>query len=122
LAKQFGIQFNQDSKNRVQGTDFAMGSVLVNASNPIFKTAKQLYLKEISTLTLTPPARPVMQHKGDVIMAVSRVGRGTVFAIGDPWLYNEYVDGRKLPPEFENFKAAKDLSSWLLQQVPPRRK
>lgn len=122
LAKQFGIQFNQDSKNRVQGTDFAMGSVMVSASNPIFKTAKQLYLKEISTLSLAPPARPVMQHKGDVIMAASRLGKGTVFAIGDPWLYNEYVDGRKLPPQFENFKAAKDLSWWLLQQIPAGRK
>ena len=122
LAKQFGIQFNQDSKNRVEGTNFAMGSVMVNAGNPIFKTAKQLYLKEISTLSLAPPARPLMQHKGDVIMAVSRLGKGTVFAVGDPWLYNEYVDGRKLPSEFENFKAARDLSWWLLQQVPPRRK
>ncbi|HEV7747143.1 MAG TPA: glycoside hydrolase family 88 protein [Pyrinomonadaceae bacterium] len=122
LAKQFGIQFNEDSKNRVQGTDFAMGSVMVNANNPIFKTAKQLYLKEISTLSLLPPARPIMQHKGDVIMAVSRLGKGTVFAVGDPWLYNEYVDGRKLPPEFENFKAAKDLSWWLMQQVPAARK
>ena len=120
LAKQFGIQFNQDSKNRVQGTDFAMGSVMVNAGNPIFKTAKQLYLKEISTLSLTPPARSVMQHKGDVIMAVARLGRGTVFAVGDPWLYNEYVDGRKLPAEFENYKAAKDLSRWLLQQSVAR--
>jgi unsaturated rhamnogalacturonyl hydrolase len=116
LAKQFGIQFNQDSKNRVQGNDFAMGSVVVEKGHPIFKTAKQLYLKEISTLSLVPPAKPIMQHKGDVIMAVARLGRGTVFAIGDPWLYNEYVDGRKLPPEFENFKAAQDLSKWLIRQ------
>jgi unsaturated rhamnogalacturonyl hydrolase len=99
-----------------------MGSVMVNAGNPIFKTPKQLYLKEISTLSLTPPARSVMQHKGDVIMAVAQLGRGTVFAVGDPWLYNEYVDGRKLPAEFENYKAAKDLSRWLLQQSAPRRK
>ena len=122
LAKQFGIQFNSDSKNRVQGNDFAMGSVMVNAGSPIFKTTKQLYLKEISTLSLTPPAKPVMQHKGDVIMAVTRLGRGTVFAVGDPWLYDEYVDGRKLPAEFENFKAAKDLSRWLLEQSSARRK
>ena len=47
-------------------------------------------------------------------MAVAKYGRGAVFAVGDPWLYNEYVDGRKLPPEFENYKAAQDLSSWLL--------
>lgn len=122
LAKQFGIQFNQDSKNRVTGNEFAMGSVMVNSGHPIFKTAKQLYLKEISTLSLGPPAKPVLQHKGDVIMAVSWLGKGTVFAIGDPWLYNEYVDGRKLPAEFENFKAAQDLSSWLLQQTATRKK
>jgi unsaturated rhamnogalacturonyl hydrolase len=121
LAKQFGIQFNQDSKNRVQGNDFTMGSVLVDNGNAIFETAKHLYLKEISTLSLTPPAKSVMQHKGDVIMAMARLGRGTVFAIGDPWLYNEYVDGRKLPAEFDNFKAAQDLSSWLIHQSPARR-
>jgi unsaturated rhamnogalacturonyl hydrolase len=116
LAKQFGIQFNRDSKNRVLGNDFAMGSVMVNGGHSIFRTARQLYLKEISTLSLVPPAKPVMQHKGDVIMAVARLGGGTVFAIGDPWLYNEYVDGRKLPAEFENHKAARDLSRWLIQQ------
>jgi unsaturated rhamnogalacturonyl hydrolase len=116
LAKQFGIQFNQDSKNRVQGNDFAMGAVQVNSGNAIFKTAKQLYLKEISTLTLAPPAKAVMRHKGDVIMATAELGRGLVFAVGDPWLYNEYVDGRKLPPEFENFKAAQDLSWWLIDR------
>ena len=122
LAKQFGIQFNQDSKNRVQGNDFAMGSVMVDNDHPIFKTARQLYLKEISTLSLTPPAKSFMQHKGDIIMATARLGRGTVFAIGDPWLYNEYVDGRKLPAEFENFKAAQDLSRWLIKQSPAKRK
>lgn len=116
LAKQFGIQFNQDSKNRVQGNDFAMGSIPVESGHAIFQTARRLYLKEISTLALTPPAKSVMQHKGDVIMAVARLGRGTVFAVGDPWLYNEYVDGRKLPPQFENFKAARDLSRWLIRQ------
>jgi unsaturated rhamnogalacturonyl hydrolase len=122
LASQFGIHFNEDSKNRVQGNDFAMGSVIVDDGNAIFENARQLYLKEISTLSLTPPAKSVMQHKGDVIMATARLGRGTVFAIGDPWFYNEYVDGRKLPAEFDNFKAAQDLSRWLIKQTPARKK
>lgn len=121
LAKQFGIQFNQDSKNAVQEDHFPTGSVLVSDGHPIFKTAKQLFLKEISTLSLVPPAKPVMQHQGDVIMAVARFGKGTVFAVGDPWLYNEYVDGRKLPAEFDNYKAAQDLAKWLIQQSPGRK-
>jgi len=95
---------------------------MVTQGNAIFKTARQLYLKEISTLSLAPPAKALLQHNGDVIMATARFGRGTVFAVGDPWLYNEYVDGRKLPAEFENYKAARDLSRWLLQQSVARRR
>jgi unsaturated rhamnogalacturonyl hydrolase len=55
--------------------------------------------------------------KGDVLMAVSHVGKGTVYAVADPWLYNEYVDGRKLPKEFSNFQAKLDLASWALRQT-----
>jgi unsaturated rhamnogalacturonyl hydrolase len=117
LAKEFGIQFNKDSRNRVQGNEFSMGLILAPEGNPIFTTARRLYLKEISTLALKPPAKSVLTDKGDVIMAVGKLGKGTVFAVGDPWLYNEYVDGRKLPPDFDNAKAAKDLARWLIQQT-----
>jgi len=79
-------------------------------------------VSEISTLSLTPPARPLLQHNGDVIVATTRFGGGAVFAVGEPWLYNEYVDGRKLPAELENCEAARDLPRWLLQQSAPRRK
>ena len=54
---------------------------------------------------------------GAVIMATSHYGKGWVFAVGDPWLYNEYTDGRKLPAEYQNFMAAKDLSRWLLEHA-----
>jgi unsaturated rhamnogalacturonyl hydrolase len=37
-----------------------------------------------------------------------------VFAVGDPWFYNEYIDGRKIPPYFENYKAAEDLVKWII--------
>ena len=116
LAKQFGIQFNKDSRNKVPGNDFAMGLITAPDGHPIFKTARRLYLKEICTLSVVLPAKSTVENKGDVIMAVSKLGKGTVFAVGDPWLYNEYLDGRKLPPEFDNYKAAQDLVRWLIQQ------
>jgi len=50
-------------------------------------------------------------------MAIAKHGKGAVFVIGDPWIYNEYADGRRLPVEFENFKAAQDLSRWLIAQT-----
>ena len=65
---------------------------------------------------MSKPASSVLEHNGDHVMAVAKYGRGTVFAVGDPWLYNEYTDGRKLPPEFDNYKAAQDLAAWLLGQ------
>jgi unsaturated rhamnogalacturonyl hydrolase len=52
-------------------------------------------------------------------MATTKFGRGTVFAVVDPWLYNEYTDGRKNPliyNQFDNFAAGKELVQWLLQQ------
>ena len=53
-------------------------------------------------------------------MAIARYGKGAVFAVGDPWIYNEYTDGKKLPADFDNFKAAQDLSGWLLGQAKNR--
>ncbi|MFL6227204.1 MAG: DUF4350 domain-containing protein [Pyrinomonadaceae bacterium] len=121
LAGQFGIRFNEDSRNRVQADDYATGRIVVPAAHAIFETARELYLKEISTLAVAPPARASIVDHGDVILAVSKFGRGTVFAVGDPWLYNEYVDGRKLPAEFDNYKAAQDLSRWLIRQARARK-
>ena len=64
----------------------------------------------------TTPAVPVVIKEGDVVMAIAKYGKGTVFAVGDPWLYNEYVDDRKTLPGFDNYEAANDLAAWLLKQ------
>jgi unsaturated rhamnogalacturonyl hydrolase len=100
----------------VEGNKFEQGMVMVNGPNDVLETAKKLYLKEISTLKLSPPAKPLLVHNGNVIMATVKYGKGAVFLVGDPWLYDEYTDGRKLPADYDNFKAAKDLSRWLLSQ------
>jgi unsaturated rhamnogalacturonyl hydrolase len=50
------------------------------------------------------------------------MAKAAVFAVGDPWFYNEYTDGRKLPPEYDNFKAANDLVSWLVKQISSNKK
>ncbi|QJD94595.1 glycoside hydrolase family 88 protein [Mucilaginibacter robiniae] len=118
LMTKFGIRFNEDSQNHVTGSQFEMGAVQIPAGNAVFKTAKKVYIKEISTFTLTPPAKPELMHKGFVVVASAKYGKGTVLAVGDPWFYNEYVDGRKLPPEYQNFNAANDVAAWLAKQIP----
>ena len=99
----------------VKNDAFEQGVVFPGNSNLIFKTTKKMYLKEVSPLIIHSPAKANAVKDGDVIIATAKLGNGTVFAVGDPWLYNEYVDGRKLPAEFENYKAAEDLVKWLLK-------
>jgi unsaturated rhamnogalacturonyl hydrolase len=114
LANVFGIRFNKDRKFEVANNDYKMGGIDIAAGNEIFKTAKRVFVKEVSTLSLSGAAKAVVGVNGDTVMATAKHGKGMVFVIGDPWLYNEYVDGRRLPAEFENFKAAQDLSRWLI--------
>lgn len=120
LAKVFGIEFKKELKNPVTGNQYEMGMISIPKGNIVFPSGPNTYLKEISTLNLTAPAQSVVDHKGDVAMAISKLGKGTVFAVGDPWLYNEYVDGRKLPNNFQNLTAGKELMEWLLKQVPKK--
>ena len=116
LAAVFGIHFNGDSYNKVTALNFPMGAINIDAGNPIFKSTKKIYIKELSTLKIQSPAKAVLTKEGNIIMAVAKYGKGTVFALGDPWLYNEYTDGRKLPKDYENYKAGEELVQWLIKQ------
>jgi unsaturated rhamnogalacturonyl hydrolase len=116
LAEKFGITFNGDSKNRVTGKNYDMGAFTNLPDHELFKGVSKIYMKEISTLTIKEPAKAILKDKNYNIVAVSNIGNGTVLAIGDPWLYNEYFDNRKLPGDFENYKAAENLVKWLLKK------
>jgi unsaturated rhamnogalacturonyl hydrolase len=84
----------------------------------VFEYPHKAYLKEISTITPAVPAKNILTDQGDVLMAMSKLGKGTVFAVVDPWLYNEYVDRRnKLPLDFDGFDAAVDLAGWAVRQA-----
>lgn len=117
LADKFGIHFLDKSRNMVQKSEFETGAIYNRSANPVFKITKKMYLKEISTMSVKAPASALITQDGDVIFATARYGKGTVFAVGDPWLYNEYLDGRKIPAEYENFSAANELVQWLLKQA-----
>ncbi|MGC4104415.1 DUF4350 domain-containing protein [Ferruginibacter sp.] len=115
LGAAFGIQFTDKSVNMVKNDQFEQGVVVPGANNPVFTTPKKMYLKEVSTLDIKSPAVANAVKDGDVIIATANYGKGKVLAVGDPWLYNEYLDNRKLPLEYENYKSAENLVKWLLQ-------
>lgn len=116
LSENFGIHFNYVSLNRVQDDKYYQGKFDHLPNHPIFKGVSEIYMKEISTLKLQKPASSILTDKGNVIIASSKVGKGFVFAVGDPWIYNEYIDNHKLPKEYENYKAAQNLFKWLLDK------
>ncbi|KMQ68588.1 hypothetical protein ACM39_08800 [Chryseobacterium sp. FH2] len=116
LAEKFGIHFNDDSYNRVQGREFEQGKVMVPAGNEIFSEQK-LYMKEVSTIDVKAPAKAILTAEGKNIGAIAKVGKGTVFALGDPWCYNEYIDGKKLPADFTNYQGTEEWVKWLLKQA-----
>jgi unsaturated rhamnogalacturonyl hydrolase len=120
LASEFGITFNHVTLLPVTGTDFEMGAIKDLPDHPLFKGVNKIYLKEISDLNLSGTAKSILSEKGKVFMAENKYGKGYVFAIGDPWIYNEYIDHDRLPESFENRKAAENLTEILLKNAKKR--
>jgi unsaturated rhamnogalacturonyl hydrolase len=60
LASKFGVKFNEDNYNLVVADKFEQGAVMAPANNSVFKTAKKVYLKEVSTLQVSSPATAVL--------------------------------------------------------------
>ena len=117
LASRFGIRFNLDNQNQVVNDQYPQGEVLIPANHAVFPSSKKIFVKEYSSLTTTNSATPILKKGDFTVMATAIYGKGKVFAIGDPWIYNEYVDGRKLPAEYANYAAATDFVKWLIKQA-----
>jgi unsaturated rhamnogalacturonyl hydrolase len=122
LAGKFGIQFNGDLRNTIPKiSDRARGTFTDFPDCPLFAGVKMIFMKEICTLTVTAPAQPLLiadKQDGavgkDVIMATAHYGKGFVFAVGDPWVYNEYIDLKTPTLAIQNRAAAENLVRWLL--------
>lgn len=117
LMSGFGMAFNHVTLHPVTGTEFEMGACTNLPDHPLFKGVKKIYLKEVSDIRLSGNAKPILTENGKVLIAEVNYGKGYVFAIGDPWIYNEYIDHDRLPESFENRQAAVNLTSLLLGKV-----
>jgi unsaturated rhamnogalacturonyl hydrolase len=118
LTEKFGIHYNSVLRNTVDGNKFEMGKLPIQGGGLIFHDPHTAFMKEICTITVNSPAIAQLRERGDILMATAKYGKGTVYATVDPWLYNEYTDGRKLPAEYDNYAAGKELVRWVLQQIP----
>lgn len=115
LAKVFGMHFNPITLNRVTGTNWDMGAEINFPDHPVFKGVKKIYMKEVSSISFWDKAKAVLTDNDAAYIAETKYGKGFVFAVGDPWIYNEYIDHQYLPADFDNLKAANNLVEYLLK-------
>lgn len=117
LTAKFGFTFNSDIILAVKDDEHFDDGGIATAGSDLFKTSKNIFIKNAASIAIQHSAIPVLQTKdGKNAMVRVKYGKGAVLAVGDPWLYNEYTNGR-LPARFENDKAANDVAQWLLEQA-----
>lgn len=115
LAGAFGFYFHPVTLNPVLNRNWEMGAETNLPYHPLFRGVNKIYMKEVSPISVSKKAKPVLVDGKSAYIAETKFGKGYVLAIGDPWLYNEYIDNHRLPTDFENFKAAENLCGFLLQ-------
>lgn len=120
LAERFGLRFNGDSYQDVKNNRYDDGRVTALPAHPLFEGVEHLFLKQVTTIDCRGAAAPVLTLPFGTVIAESRAGRGRVLAVGDPWLYNEYLDNRRLPAGYENRRAAEQLVRWVRSDLPLR--
>jgi unsaturated rhamnogalacturonyl hydrolase len=117
IVDPFGIHFNSVLRKHVTGDSYEMGKLAVPGGGPIFRNPHTLFMKDVCNISVKSPAVSLFQDDEGILMATAKYGKGTIFATVDPWLYNEYTDGRKLPAGFDNYAGGKELARWILAQV-----
>lgn len=90
LAKRFGVQFVEQTLGAEQGP--AAGKLTLRAAPPFFQGELWFYAVDVAPLEVTAKrAEILLAHDRKPVMALVTYGRGLVLALGDPWLYNEYI-------------------------------
>jgi unsaturated rhamnogalacturonyl hydrolase len=126
LSDRFGIHFNPVTKQDELNNSYVNTITPVPAgTGGIFNQNFKGLMKQICTITVSAPAKSILtahgtDAEGDTVMAVTHLGRGLVYANVDPWVYNEYTDGRKNPLDEQNFAAGEQLTQWIVQQAIER--
>jgi len=100
LARRFGIEFIERKHADAKGLSKL---TLPTPTGNWFTPGLKFYGVDLAPLKITSTNAEVMLSERDTpMMAAVREGKGTVVALGDPWLYNEYLytqDNRRIAEE-----------------------
>ena len=105
LAGKFGIEFLEETYPKVKGK----GILVARGTGTIFQDGLTVYLVEIAPLKITGGVQVLLEDHGTPVMALAHSGSGLVFALGDPWVYNEYINRN------DNRRVAENLFRLLLR-------
>lgn len=117
LTEAFGFHFIPKTLNPVTNRQWEMAAEINLPNHPLFSGVNKIYMKEVAPIAVSKNAKPVLKDGEDIFIAETLYGKGYVLAVGDPWLYNEYIDHAMLPESFENLKAANNLVDLLLKKA-----
>ncbi len=100
LARRFGVEFEErkhaDEKGNAKLT-------LSTAGGGWFTPGLKFYGVDLAPLRVTAKDVQILLSERDTaMMAAIKVGKGRVVALGDPWVYNEYLyteDNRRMVEE-----------------------
>jgi hypothetical protein len=112
LAREFGLQFLETKHADASGSTKL--TVQVPFTHPVLAGGGAFYAVDVAPLRVTARDAQILVADRDTdLMALVGFGRGQVVALGDPWLYNEYI-GRR-----DNRRLGESLFQYLLQPALP---
>jgi unsaturated rhamnogalacturonyl hydrolase len=89
LATKFGVTFVEGKHATAAGVTKLR---LKGPANPVFEGTLEFYAVDVAPLKITHAKPEVLLSESSVpLMAILKHGKGAVFALGDPWLYDEYI-------------------------------
>jgi unsaturated rhamnogalacturonyl hydrolase len=117
IGGKFGLHLNGVLRKHVEGTKWEMGKIVLDGKGPVFHQPHTIYIKDVCTIAEGKGMEPLLREGNDIFMARVKAGKGAVIAVTDPWLYNEYTDGRRLPAEYDNYAAGAEFARYILEQA-----
>jgi hypothetical protein len=112
LAHEFGLQFLET--RHTDASNASKLTIQIPSYHPVLAGGGAFYAVDVAPLEVKAAnAQILIADGGAVLMALAPFGRGQVVALGDPWVYNEYIGAR------DNRRLAEGLFRFLLQPALP---
>lgn len=113
LAAAFGLKFVETKHKDASGSTRL--TLQVPPYSRVLSGGGAFYAVDVAPLEVTAAnAEILIADEPTPIMVLVRFGGGQVVALGDPWVYNEYIGAR------DNRRLAESLFRYLLQGALPR--